>query len=203
MRKWTRYAPAIGGFGIGLVMWLLEVAEVDIPTLWLIVLGCIAVVMVIYGVSPVVVSTFGKIRRLRIYVVSDAQQKSIKDNALEFSVKLESLSTRSSGIWFDRPLETQEPIRWLVAKVSFRTNQVVQIASIHLEIDPVDPRDIVEPDLDLVQGFSLPHILYRSETHQFQFRLSPGQAENEHNLLLKVLAGGNWYTDGPYEIGTD
>lgn len=118
----------------------------------------------------------------------------------DFSVKLENLIIRNSGIWFDRPLVSQQPTTWLVATISFKTNQAIQIASIHLEIDPIDPRDIIELDLNLVQGFSLPHVLYRSETHQFQFQLSPDQAENVHNLLLKVLAGGNWYTDGPYRI---
>jgi len=129
---------------------------------------------------------------------SPAEIQKATATALKFSVKIEEMSERSV---IDCAPNIQKRSPRLVVTISFRTNQVIQIASLHLEIDPIDPRDIVEPDPDLAQGFSFPHILYKSETHQFQFQLFPNQAEGEHGLLLKVLAGGQWYTDGPYRIG--
>lgn len=116
-------------------------------------------------------------------------------SSLDFSVKIESIEYRYGAIFLDLDLDTRKrPPPWLVAQISFRTNQTIQIASLHLEIDPIDPRDIIEPDSNSVQGFPLPHILHRAETHRFQFQLSPRNTEGEHKLFLKVLASGQWYT---------
>jgi len=119
---------------------------------------------------------------------------------LDFSVRIESIEYRYESIFLDHGLDTQKRPPRLVAEISFRTKRAIQIASLHLEIDPIDPRDIIEPDSSLAQGFPLPHILRRAETHQFQFQLLPENVEGEHKLHLKVLAGGRWYTDGPYTL---
>lgn len=139
----------------------------------------------------------------RLSALIDNQGSALEGTAtdsspLDFSVKLETIEYRSGTMFANLDSHTQKRPPWLVAGISFRTNQVIQIATLHLEIDPTDPRDIIEPDPDAAQGFSLPHILHRAETHRFQFQLSPENAEGEHELHLKVLAGGRWYTDGPY-----
>lgn len=130
----------------------------------------------------------------------DINVNQIDNIALEFSVKIEQIQSKGRVIYFDRDPNTQQSPPWLSLGISFRTNRVIQIASLYIQIDAVDPRDTIEPDEDLAQGFSLPHTLQRSETHQFQFRISPSQAEGEHSILLRVLAGGKWYEDGPYNI---
>ncbi|MBA7623980.1 hypothetical protein ES703_31384 [subsurface metagenome] len=139
----------------------------------------------------------------RLSALVDNQGSALEGTAtdsspLDFSVKLETIEYRSGTMFANFDSHTQKRPPWLVAGISFRTNQVIQIATLHLEIGPTDPRDIIEPDPDAAQGFSLPHILHRAETHRFQFQLSPKDTEGEHELHLRVLAGGRWYTDGPY-----
>jgi membrane protein implicated in regulation of membrane protease activity len=120
----------------------------------------------------------------------------------DFSVKIEDIVSRSGSFFIDKDSRFQDSPPILIIAISFRTNRPIQIASLHLEIDdPIDPRDIIKPDMDLAQGFLLPHILTMSETHTFQFQLlGKYAAESEHKLLLKVLAGSKWYADGPYRI---
>jgi len=124
--------------------------------------------------------------------------QTIQEPQLEFRVKVEEISVRQSrflgeNVW-------QETPQCLVMKISFRTNQVIQIASLHLEINSVDPRDIIEPGPHLAQGFKLPHILNRPETHEFQFEVLPAKKHGDYKMILKVLAGGDWYSDGPHSI---
>jgi hypothetical protein len=189
-----RQATAVAGFGIALLMWVLEMSGITIPIPLLISLGVIAVAMIIYGSIPIVLPAIGKIRKLRVYIAFDGQQKGEITNT-EFSVKLETISVRSTHSMSNN----SHRISRIVSDISFRTNKPIQIASIHLKIDSTDPRDIIEPNPELVQGFSLPYMLERSETHQFQFDLLPEKVEGK-SLLLSVLAGGHWYTDGPYKL---
>lgn len=116
-------------------------------------------------------------------------QTELDNSTLEFSVKIETIQSKGRIIYLDSDPTQQSP-PWLSIDISFRTNQIIQIASLYIQIDADDPRETIEPDEYLAQGFSLPHTLQRSETHQFQFRISPNQEECGHNLLLRVLAGG-------------
>ncbi len=56
---------AIGGFGIGFIMWILEMAEVKLPILLLIGFAIIAIGMVVYGMIPVVSSSFRYVSKVR------------------------------------------------------------------------------------------------------------------------------------------
>jgi len=142
----------------------------------------------------------GKRSNRAIEDISAPEKTDADGSPLDFSVRIESIEYKYEGFPLGRGLDTLKHPPRLVAEISFRTNQTIQIASLHLEIDPIDPRDIIEPDSDLAQGFPLPHILHRAETHRFQFQLLPKNVEGKHKLYLKVLAGGKWYTDGPLTL---
>jgi hypothetical protein len=118
---------------------------------------------------------------------------------LKFAIKVESIIQRSAT-FLDEGARNYKTPPCLVLRISFKTNQAIQIASLHLEIDSTDPRDIIEPSPHLTQGFQLPHTLLKPETHEFQFEILPHKAKGKRKMLLKVLAGGDWYTDGPYSI---
>lgn len=60
-----RPTTAIGGFGLGLIMWILEMAEVKIPTLILVILGLIAISMVFYGGWPILKRLWQKLKQLQ------------------------------------------------------------------------------------------------------------------------------------------
>ena len=125
--------------------------------------------------------------------------QAIQEPQLEFGVRVEEVSVRQSrflgeSTWHETP-------KCLVMKISFRTNQVIQIAYLHLEINSVDHREIIEPNTRLAQGFHLPYILNQSETHEFQFEVIPVKKPGIYKMTLSVLAGGDWYSDGPYDIG--
>lgn len=123
-------------------------------------------------------------------------------SSLAFSMRVEEITKRSGPIALDRPVLDDYIQEYLVARVSFRTNHAVQIASLRLQID-VDrgkSTEDIQPHPDFVQGFPLPHTLSRSGTYDFQFQLPPGRFSGRHKLLLKVLAGGRWYCDGPRTI---
>lgn len=56
---------AIGGFGVGLIMWILEMTGVSMP-LWLLIgLGIIALGMICFGIIPVAVSAYHGIQRVK------------------------------------------------------------------------------------------------------------------------------------------
>ncbi len=61
-----RPVTAISGFGIGLFMWVLEVAEVKLPIPLLVFWGIVAFGMVIYGSIPISVLVLNRVRKLRI-----------------------------------------------------------------------------------------------------------------------------------------
>ena len=120
---------------------------------------------------------------------------------LEFRVKVEELSIQQSSYLLDKNhFQIQESPKCIIAKISFKTNQVIQIASLHLEINSIDPRDIIEPDPRLAQGFHFPYTLNQSETYKFQFEVIPAKKPGDYKTTLRVLAGGDWYSDGPYSI---
>lgn len=77
---------AIVGFGLGLIMWVLEIAEVNIPGGVLIAVLIIAGSMVLYGGWPI-------IKRIRI-VLKDSQQpsQSLKNEKSLWSIKNQALS---------------------------------------------------------------------------------------------------------------
>ncbi len=202
-------ADTISGFtiaifyGIGKLSKLETIMNIDLWWLPLIVLGAVFAIRLLLAPYWIYKDKVAEINRLSALIDNQdsASEGTAADGSpLDFSVEMESITQRSGPVFFGRDLDTQNPLSWLMVDISFRTNQVIQIASLHLEIDPIDPRDIIEPDSDLAQGFSLPHILHRAETHRFQFQLLPENAEGKHKLLLKVLAGGRWYTDGPYTL---
>ena len=177
----------------------LDMAGVTLSLEWAIVLWAVSGVLILLATVVGFKSyCWPFLKSIRI-VRNKVEETAADGSPLDFSVKIESITYKSS-IYLDLDLDTQKPPPRLVAEISFRTNKAIQIASLHLEIDPRDPRDIIEPDSDLAQGFLLPHILHRAETHQFQFQLLPEHVNAEHKLHLKVLAGGRWYTDGPYTL---
>jgi hypothetical protein len=133
-------------------------------------------------------------------IINKKVKDEIEQQSFGFSIKIETITIRSTMIPLNRRVNTKSYPQYLVMKISFRTNQVIQVASLHVEIDPRDPRDIISPDITLAQGFKLPYLLSKGESHEFQFLLPPDRAKGQHNLLLKVLAGGYWYTDGPYKF---
>ena len=59
---WRKYSPGVGGFGIGLLMWVLEMAGVTIPFLLLIALGIITAAMIVYSLIFIVIAGVGKLR---------------------------------------------------------------------------------------------------------------------------------------------
>jgi len=120
------------------------------------------------------------------------------DKPLEFMIKAEEISIRRGSYLLNGHF--QEEPQYLVMNISFKTSRVIQIASIHLEINSIDPRDIYKPSPHLVQGFQLPHILNQSETREFQFEILPAKKRGDYKVILKVLAGGDWYSDGPHSI---
>lgn len=56
---------AIAGFGIGLVMWILEMADATIPLMLLIILGVVALGMVVFGGIPIVISVSHGLHRVK------------------------------------------------------------------------------------------------------------------------------------------
>lgn len=65
MQWWKRPYTAIGGLGLGIVMWVLEMADVALPTWLLIIVGLFAFGMVVFGTVPVVVSLYHGIQQVK------------------------------------------------------------------------------------------------------------------------------------------
>ena len=139
------------------------------------------------------------IREIRNTNIASPITPPTQDKPLEFMIKVETLSIQQRDYFLDESALHQGP-QCLVMNISFKTKRVIQIASMHLEINSIDPRDIYEPSPHLAQGFQLPHTLNQSETHEFQFEVSPAKKRGDYKMILRVLAGGNWYSDGPYSI---
>ncbi len=57
---------AVGGFGLALIMWILEIANIHIPLWLLVLLGVIALGMVVFGSIPIVTSAYRGTRYLRL-----------------------------------------------------------------------------------------------------------------------------------------
>lgn len=123
----------------------------------------------------------------------------IEQQTSGFSIKVESITTRSMHA-INKGVDTKYFLQYLTLKISFRTTKAIQIASLRIGIDSTDPNDTIEPDISLVQGFKVPYILPRGESHEFQFLLPFRPTNKDHNLVLEVLAGGHWYADGPYKV---
>lgn len=64
MRRKRPYTTIVG-FGMGLIMWILEVADVSMPMWLLITLGVIALGMVIFGGIPMVIGISRNLHRIR------------------------------------------------------------------------------------------------------------------------------------------
>ena len=64
--QWKRPYTAIGGFGLGIIMWVVEMADVTMPSWVLIMVGLIALGMVVFGSIPVVVSAYHGIQRVKL-----------------------------------------------------------------------------------------------------------------------------------------
>lgn len=64
--QWKRPYAAIGGFGLGLVMWVLEMADVIMPLWLLIILGVMALGMIVFGSIPLVIIAVRGLGRVRI-----------------------------------------------------------------------------------------------------------------------------------------
>ncbi len=141
------------------------------------------------------------IREVSTPTLAKPTTQTIQRQRLEFRVKVEEVSVQQSSYYLPcQSSNLQKTPQCLVIKISFKTNQIIQIASLHLEINSIDPRDIYEPSPHLAQGFQLPHILNQSETHEFQFEVIPAKKPGDYKVILKVLAGGDWYSDGPFSI---
>ncbi len=63
--QWKRPYTAIGGFGLGIIMWVLEMADVALPSWLLIIVGLIALGMVVFGSIPIAVSAYHGIQRVK------------------------------------------------------------------------------------------------------------------------------------------
>lgn len=64
--QWKRSYAIVGGFGLGLFMWVLEMAKVTIPLWLLITLGIIALGMVVFGSIPIVATVSHGLKQTKI-----------------------------------------------------------------------------------------------------------------------------------------